>query len=186
MKSDPPITREQLAQAFRSAQERHEKAGAEMRAAAERSTSALQELQALAVLARSYGYDDLTPQPQAPTTSEVLITRRRVGFDLRDIPKDSILGAIVQHFLRHPEVASPSEVADAIKRDTGRDIAGPAITTTKLRHAHLFRNVESEKRGGFRLRHSIADRFRYQLELPELNPERSTSAKKEDEKNRGP
>lgn len=163
MKVVVPFTHEQLTQAFNSASERRMRAAEEAHDAVQRERKAREEMHALAVLARAYGFGELEPRATEATEADVLRdansarTLDKEGYErFRALRERSIAQHIVAHFKRHPEPATPSEVAEAIRLETGRHLSAAAVATTKLRNPTLFISAEeSEKRGAFRLRDGI-------------------------------
>lgn len=144
------IPKDKIEQAYRDAVNKKRQARDAVRRAMDEERSASEEAQALAVLARNfYGIKLAEPPPEEDDIRQRADAVEKWG---TAEARTSIADMIVAHFKRHPEPATPSEVAEAIKKDTGRDISAPTITSTRSRNLDTFEIVEGEKRGAFRLK----------------------------------
>lgn len=139
---------EELEAAFKNAVRKRRDAQAAVERAGREAQAAVDEVHALRVLARNYFKVELAEQP--PEGPDINAQAEAVR---QAITEESVAEAIAAHFDRHPEAATPSEVAEAIQRDTGRSIAAATITTTRARNLNIFEMAtDSGKRGAFRLK----------------------------------
>lgn len=144
-----PIALEDIERAFMDAVRKRRDAQAAVDRANRDAQAAADEVHALKILARNFFQHDLVEPP--PGNLDEVASER--GEAVRQaFAEASIADLIVAHFQRHPEAATPSEVSEAIRRDTGREIAAATITTTRGRNLNIFEMAtDSPKRGAFRL-----------------------------------
>ncbi len=143
------IPKDQIEQAFRAAVIKKRQAREDYKHAAEAERQAMEEVAALQILARNF-YGLALAEPTAD--EEIKERAEAVEQSGAATEKISIADRIVAHFKRHPEPATPTEVSEAIKKDTGIEIAAPTITSTRSRNLDIFEMVNEPKRGSFRLK----------------------------------
>jgi hypothetical protein len=130
--TNPPFTQEQLERLYRDAEEKRGRARADMAEAARREQEAAREQEAYRTLAHIHFGVDFSESADATSMMTLEGVEARMS---------SILQLMIDHFRRHPEPATATEIAEAIHRETGRPLHPAAITTTRDRNTKLFKRL---------------------------------------------